>query len=113
MITPPSEGPVKLPRLKAMPQSKLPVGRSFFGIISVIKAIPREKVEPTTIPADRKQTNRPINDSSRKLAAEKLTKPRNRMTINTFRRPNLSLSIPSGSWVMMPPTAKDVSKIET
>lgn len=113
MMTPPIEGPVKLPRLKAIPQSKFPVGNRFFGIISVINAIPSENVEPTTIPADRKQINKPKNDSSKKLAAEKLVNPRNKITINTFQRPKRSLRIPSGSCVIIPPTAKEVRKIDT
>ena len=51
IISPPKNGPDKLPILKKIPHSKLPVGSNSFGVKSVIYEIPRENVEPTNVPA--------------------------------------------------------------
>lgn len=68
---PPKSGPVKLPKLKKIPQSKFPVGSSSFGVKSVIYVIPSENIEPTHIPAKKKTAATNNSECSKKFPIKK------------------------------------------
>lgn len=72
MNNPPKKGPERLPKLKNIPHIKFPVGKSSFGVKSVIYAIPSEKVDPTNIPAMKKNVPTPIADASKSLLTQML-----------------------------------------
>jgi len=103
---PPKNGPVKLPILRAIPQSRFPVGSSSFGVKSAIKVIPNENIEPTNVPVKKNATATAICECSTKLAMPKITAPPNEPIIKTLRRPTLSPIAPSGTCVKIPPNVK-------
>lgn len=109
---PPKNGPDKLPILKKIPQSKLPVGSNSFGVRSVIYEIPRENVEPTNVPAIKNKLPITNAEVSNILATPNVTAPNASAKISTFLLPIRSLSTPNGNCDTTPPIEKAASMYE-
>lgn len=110
---PPINGPLKLPKLKKIPHNKFPVGNNSFGVKSAMYVIPKENIDPTLIPANKKIAVTNQCDVSTKFPTAKNAQPTTNPVVMTFQRPTLSPKIPNGNCVTIAPTEKAIKIIET
>lgn len=110
--TPHTDGPKIYPLLKKMPNIILAVGSKWIGIRSLMNFNPSENNEATVIPLNSTMKNRMSHELSENPASKKIMLPIPKQKVITCFPPYLSLKMPKGTCVKIPPSAKAGTIIE-